>query len=1106
MAVRRPRISKSDAAVCAAVALAAHYFPALDDTGRPVGTFRHAAFFVGGHLDIWSGWGPMPQVDKQRIAAVLGFAPEELANPAAFTSRARALLAGAHDGADNGALPLQAAGGPVASAVGAVPLVVGDLLGYVDRIIDRMRKDHRRTRATKPASPGIWHTHVRYSPTVGAIQGTATIPEYDTGDPLAALPAVTTVPYHPQQDIPTSDLLTLARDIDGRYAPQDRYLHKVLTGLFTELETTDTVAPMTMLRLLAGPTEVFNAPTGTGKSVLVRVAGSWFALNDLTVTIVLPNVEATLSAAWDITADLAHLRSVGRLQHDRRCAALMSPDGLLERAAKAVTRLKGNLLEQSDKALWKLDQMSYGCPLAHHTRATAPYPPGQESCHRLTPLPPEQGIRTCPWMPTCGKFEQQRQACAASVIVTNHHNFMAGRIKIGVNLDGRATARVSVAELVLRRSHAVMIDEVDQFQSTALDMCTSDLTLASRRTAKVPLRELDADIASLGSEAIKDLLPTVSHARYLSEFLLAGSCQQQIHLRHYSGRNPAGEAPGANSTGWHLVGSRDRRLIGLLFPHEQVDDDKEIPTELFDRLNALRPEPPLGTGKPVDATPTVTLPVHLLAVRDILEKILAPRGEDLLAHVQMELDDALSGTVKDAHDRAEAAELLIVRTWLAELDDALDLLRHKTAQLRAAGLDSARKVAERLGSSIASDILPYGMLGKAIVGYRITGLDEPDKSAEFTAQSVTGDPHTYTAQLGSVVSLVLAGVERPVMGLSATAYFPQAVREHLHSEVKWWMTDAAPDSIRARRHSITTSADGDTPIRISGLPQALKRDALMNLGDRLYDTEIHPELHRIRDTGDPDRAHAAVVVNSYEHCCYLALGIYSAGLYTDGLCVAVPSDRERREKLPPLPPGIIKLTPEEFEDFPNRGNVLVVPMARIARGLNIVIGTKSAITPVYLCTRPLALMSDAAEMYGSVHVAGLNAMPRAGSDDPLRALEVGREAAWKRLGLIMRSAAGFTNTSPELQEEIVAGMVVDMVQLAGRARRGGTDMTLHLVDHAFHEDAWQADLGNILRRMHAAWTPEVRERMNQIYREALAAFLAYAGIDTTGTADAADTL
>jgi hypothetical protein len=58
-------------------------------------------------------------------------------------------------------------------------------------------------------------------------------------------------------------------------------------------------------------------------------------------------------------------------------------------------------------------------------------------------------------------------------------------------------------------------------------------------------------------------------------------------------------------------------------------------------------------------------------------------------------------------------------------------------------------------------------------------------------------------------------------------------------------------------------------------------------------------------------------------------------------------------------------------------------------------------------------------------------------------------------------------------------------------------MTLHLVDYAFHEDSWQSDLANILRRIYSKWTAGQRRKMNAIYREALAAFLAYAGIDTS---------
>lgn len=1081
-------LTLTEGSIGAALALAAHYFPEHDDDHDVLASFQHAAFFLTGQFDKWSVWRAMSQPEKQRIAAVLRAAPEELASVRGFSVRARKALAPV-EGATR-VVPFVLIGDNPLRAETAAPKVGGDLLGYVDRVIERLDKARPRRRPAKPAAPGVWLTRTTYTPGAGLVQGRATIPVFDataaTDDEGSDLPEVTTVGHHADLEISTSELLELARKIDQRYKPEDQYVYNVLNTLFEALETTDTVEPMSMLRLLSGPVQVLNAPTGTGKSVLVRVAASWFACTGRTLTIVLPSVEATLSTAWEIREDLKHL---GRPE---TCTPLMSPNGLHERAMKAATRLDGALIDQSDKTLWKLDQLSYGCALEHFTDASHPYPPGAESCKSLHPLPPASGMRTCPWMTSCGKYEQHRQACRASVIVTNHHNFMVGRFHIGVLLDGRRVGDLSVAEFTLRRSHALMIDEVDQFQSTALGMCSGELVLDSRRNRSLPLRDLDSEKANLPAEAVKDLCPTISHARYLAEFMLASICENQIHLRHYEGHGPAREQSGLNSTTWHLAGSRDRRLITLLFPEAGIRNEQEIPRELFTTLNALRPSRPAGESDPFSTADPVVLPAHLETVRELLEKLLAPRGDDLLAQVQLDLDDTLADVIANAHERSEAVELLIVRTWLNELDDTLALLRSKTAQLRSVGLRSANKLAERLETGVAADILPHGMLGRAIVGYRVTGLDDPEKSAELTAQSLTGDPHTYTAQLGSIIALVLAGVERPVMGLSATAYFPQAVREHIHSQVTWWMTDAAPESIRAKRHMVTNSMN--KPIQISGIPQFLKKQALIALGERLYDTDIHKELARIERT-DPDRAHAAVVVNSYEHCRYVALGIHSAGQYTGGLCVAVPPERRRREQLAPLPSGVVELTPDEFESFPNRGKILVVPMARIARGLNIVIGTKSAITPVYLCTRPLALLTDPAEMYASVNAAGLAALPTEPDANPVETLYTARAAAWERLRAIMRSAPGFVSARPELQEEIVAGMIVDMIQLAGRARRGGTDMTLHLVDYAFHEDSWQADLGNILRRIHSNWSPQIRQQMNAIYREALAAFLAYAGID-----------
>jgi hypothetical protein len=130
-----------------------------------------------------------------------------------------------------------------------------------------------------------------------------------------------------------------------------------------------------------------------------------------------------------------------------------------------------------------------------------------------------------------------------------------------------------------------------------------------------------------------------------------------------------------------------------------------------------------------------------------------------------------------------------------------------------------------------------------------------------------------------------------------------------------------------------------------------------------------------------------------------------------------------------------------------------------------------------------------------VNAAGMWALPPGGSADPAAALAGATAAAWDRLALLLRTAPQFSSMHRSLQEELVAGMIVNLIQLAGRARRGGTEAVLHLVDYAFHDDMWSSDLGTILGRIHAKWPPDVRAQMNNLYGGALEAFLRYAGID-----------
>ncbi|MFB7448815.1 hypothetical protein [Streptomyces sp. NPDC056194] len=1093
-------------ALCAALALSAHYFPDTPvDGDAPTAGFRKAAFLLSGHFRAWDRWPTLTSEERRRIADVFRNAPGRLGDVRNFTSAARAMLAAF--GEDNPGEPrklltFEPVGGDPFIAEAAIPRVGGDLLAYVDRQIARFRRPSARPKPPEFAGPGTWKTGEIHVPQVGQVHGQLTIPAYPGFTEAFGydrLPHVDSAPPLDHLRIPTESLLELAAQIESGEPERKRYLHATLKALFSVLQTSDSISPQEALRMTAGGLEIFHAPTGTGKSVLVRVLAAWFAQQGRRVAIVLPDIKACLAITSKIRSDLRVLQELDAIKHETGCAHLMSSSGMHERALKLVRLIDEDPQapgEWGENGERDVDPLSYGCAQRPLLESSADYPPGREPCLSLY----RQGVgaSACPWIPTCGKFAPVYEACSAHVVVTNHFAFLQGNLRIGVNLDGRPVNGIGVAEFALRTCHAVLVDEVDQFQSRAVDRCAGEVVLHSRRHWTAAPQEMDTDAKRLSISDEANLLPAVGQVRLMAEFLLLAVCSNALRLDVMDDGRTAHRVPDRTGLRWHLARGRDRQLARLLWPDLDAPAESDFSADLAQRLQDLMPgrylQPRVAETDPTE--------VGWDEVRRALEAVVAPRGQRLLDAVKLELHQLLESRLKDPHQRAQAVNLLVTRATMTELDEALSELRIYAQHYRPSGLRSAQRIAETLSPSAVTAVLPLGLLGRSLTGYRVTGLDDRERSAELVAQSIAGDPHTFTAELGGLVSLCLAGVERPIMGLSATAYFPQAVREHVHAPVRWWMTDAQARSIRARRHRIEYGEGHPLygePIKISGQHSSRKKGALIELGTQLYDQYIHRELERQR-AKDKDRAHVLVVANSYQQCAWLARGIAQAGTYREGLCVAV-RDGDRHNPDPDLPRENIatRLTAEQFEDFPQHGNVLVVPLSLIARGLNIVVGIRSAVRSVYLCVRPLALFAEPAEMYASVNAAGLHALPEGGSTDPEEALEKARSAAWQRLELILRATPQFTSMPKSLQEEVVAGVVVDLIQLAGRARRGGTEAVLHLVDYAFHEDTWSSDLETVLRRIHDQWPPAVKRQMNDLYGEALNAFLSYAGIDPTFT-------
>jgi len=429
-----------------------------------------------------------------------------------------------------GSLRLPAGDPQLAEAV--IPRVGGDFLGYAQRVTGPFFTFGKRPKAQAFAGPGILKTRTAY---LGQEHGTTSreihiqaTPGFLEAPGHEVLPQVHTRPQRDRVAPTVNQLLDVAKILSG----QDKsvaYLHKVLKRFFEAMKTTD--GELTELDLTSGDLQVLNAPTGSGKTVLVRVMASWAALNDRRIALAVTDVRATLDMAWDINNDLAYLHKNKHLAEPAHCTPLMSPSSMHRRAMDYAALGTSTQIDEWDRrARTDIALLSAGCAQRALMDPPTLYPYGEENCTSLTSAATGSTRLTCSFAPVCGKFQQFYRATDAAVIVTNHANLLEGRTRIGVVLDGqefrgkaRGTRGMSVLEMTLRACDALVIDEIDAFQTAAISRCTSELTLASRKRTTA-LREIDSDARNLPVVHEMALAAPVSHARLMAEMLLLWLC------------------------------------------------------------------------------------------------------------------------------------------------------------------------------------------------------------------------------------------------------------------------------------------------------------------------------------------------------------------------------------------------------------------------------------------------------------------------------------------------------------------------------------------------------------------------------------------------------
>ncbi|MFF9580759.1 hypothetical protein [Streptomyces achromogenes] len=1062
----------------AAIGLAAGFFPIEDSGGFRRTTTRDDVFYVlDGHIADWSGWRDLSETDARRFTKLLRRRPNQMANAEAAGAILDALLS-------SGQIP----GCSVADDAGGGPgrIIVDPgmpLLDFIDALLRELDDLHAaKSHILPPAEAGPHMTTTSVSGPDGRRQTFVDLhyeirPHHlDTGHPI---PVVRDAPQLLDSWLPFNELKEIAKQIDQgeqergrspyRETAVDRFATQIRSRSGHEVEG---------LQLTAGTLNELLAYTGFGKSVvLIETFACWAVRHDIPVAFVLPNNADVVRAIHGIERALA----LCEVEPKGGVVPLVSPRALIKVAETAASRVT----EDGPDADWIWGRFGYGCALAAvagSDDAVDRWQPGSEPCAKLRK--PSRGSKksstvSCPWRTTCGRYRAVRQACTADIIVTSHANLLLGVLQTPVEDGYGGHDRLTVEELVMRRCQVVVIDEVDVFQSAAIDNAGRHLVLDHAGRTNTPLRNFDQDFAAAFGRLQDEVDASVRDAyftlRYLSENYVSHLTYERLGAATpVKGRRPRG--PGRY---WMVPRRWDNWLTARLFGLET----EEVSAKQLEMFRSLFLE---------EVTPHRDEPESFGEVRRHLASVVTGGSGGLslpLARV------ALEHLVKDVPEeyRTKVVNRILRRAILERIRMFLHRLMANNAQLVDIGVESAQKIADALGSYGRWRVTPTGPLERLVFAFTEYYDDTGDEPARLSTAAFGGDPHTYTVSLGDTTALAHAGVRRIVLGLSATSYFPCAPHHHIHTTPKWWVADDNPDAVRVLAAPIDD--EQGRPRRISGLEGTERALATQRIATAMWDRYLRPELENLK-TDKPGRERVLLATTSYEAARHVAEGLSTAGVDSARICLATRPGTYTDDQEGAIDAGRWRELPaDRLESFPaiQGADILIAPLARVQRGVNIIgEGDKSALGSVWLIVRPIPLIDEPAELVAHIQARALTEHPGP-SSDPQALLAERRKVAGQYLDEIIRRPPYFQAQPLDVKIGVVAEIINGAVQLIGRARRGGTDATLRLVDGALLDSESGTDLATLILKLRDKWQQQgVLPAMQRYYGTTLEAFLNYA--------------
>lgn len=1071
----------------AAIGLAARFFPVEDGAGFRRTTTREDVFYIlDGHISDWSGWQNLAERDARRFTRLLRRRPNQLANAEAAASVLDELLAA-------GEIPGCVAAEDTEDGLDGILVDPGmPLPDFIDGFLHRLDELYtKHNRVMPPAEAGPHMTTTRV-PGVNGEQQTFVDFHYDIRphhvDPGHPIPVLRDAPPLLDRSVPFSELMAVAEQIDQAEAACGRSAHRrAAVDRFARQVRSRRGEQIDALDLSAGELNELLAYTGFGKSVvLIETFACWAVRNGITAAFVLPTNADVVRATYGIeqALKLCGTKPAGGV------VPLVSPRALIKVAETAAARVSAD----GPDADWIWHRFGYGCALtavAGSDTGVDRWQPGSEPCAKLRK--PVQGRErkkdktvSCPWRTTCGRYRAARQACTADIIITSHANLLLGVLQAPVGEGYGGDDRLAVEELLLRRCQIVVIDEVDVFQSAAIGNAGRQLVLDHAGRTNTPLRKFDQDFAtafgSLQDEVDAGVRDAYFTLRYLSENYVSHLTYERLGgTAPLNRRRPRG--PGRY---WVVPRRWDGWLTTRLFGHERkeevTDEELNMFRSLFlDEMPPLADEPETFT----EARP------HLASV------VTGGSGGLALSVARIALEEIFKDVPEE--ERTKVVNRLLRRAILERIRLFLHRLMANNAQLVDIGVEAAQDIADALGTYGRWRVTPTGPLGRLVFAFTEYYDDTGNEPARLSTAAFGGDPHTYTVGLGDVTALAHAGVRRIVLGMSATSYFPRAPHHHIHVEPKWWVADDNADTVRILPAPITD--EEGRPLRISGLDGGVRDLATQKIAADMWGKYLLPELERLK-TEERGRARVLLATTSYAGARHVAEGLSTAGAASTRICLAVRPGTHKGDGDTAIDAGRWQELPaDRLESFPALpgADILIAPLARVQRGVNIIgEGDKSALGSVWLIVRPIPLIDEPAELVAHIQSRAL-AAHRGPSSDPQALLAERRKEAGHYLDQIIRRPPYFQAQPLDVRLGVVAEIINGAVQLIGRARRGGTSATLHLVDGAMLDKDRGNDFATLILQLKKKWQDDGDlQAMQRYYGTTLQAFLDYAQDNSKG--------